>query len=63
MCRRGTRETVTHCFTCGYCIPNENKDHKCIADNAQSQCPVCLETLLYSTKGYINLRCGHLIHV
>lgn len=63
MCRRGTTESVTHCFKCGYCVPNSNKDHKCLENVARSKCPVCLEELLYSTKHYYPLKCGHLIHV
>jgi RING finger and CHY zinc finger domain-containing protein 1 len=53
---------VVHCFTCGYCIPN-SQPHKCLKDVATSPCPVCLEELLYSTKGYISLKCGHIIHL
>lgn len=43
MCRRGNIESVTHCFKCGYCVPNSNKNHKCLDNVANSKCPVCLE--------------------
>ena len=62
MCRRGTPEEFKHCFTCGYCVNATNK-HKCLENNAASRCPVCLEDLLFSTKGHIPMKCGHLIHV
>ena len=62
MCRRGNKDNITHCFTCGYCISNSFKDHKCIAKNAESKCPICLEVLVYSTKYYTILNCGHIIH-
>ena len=63
MCRRGNSESIKHCYTCGYCVPVANKNHKCISNNAASRCPVCMEDLHFSTKGYINMKCGHLIHL
>lgn len=38
-------------------------DHVCQDNKVESDCPVCLENLRYSTRYYQSLDCGHLIHV
>ena len=63
MCRRGVKENFFHCHKCGYCRHiSEQGDHKCNENVAESQCPICLEVLKYSTQYYTSLSCGHLIH-
>jgi len=63
MCRRGSKQSTFHCFKCGYCrSSSEKNNHKCNENVAESQCPICLEVLKYSTKYYQSLPCGHLIH-
>lgn len=64
MCRRGKSEEQWHCFKCGICLNNSVKEkHKCMGVQDES-CPICLETLFTSIKGYIQLsRCHHWIHV
>ena len=62
MCRKGKVEDNTHCQTCGYCVPNSSK-HKCLENVGTSKCPVCMEEMIYSTTGYVPMKCGHLIHV
>jgi RING finger/CHY zinc finger protein 1 len=63
MCRRGKREEHRHCTNCGYCIHiSAFGEHICREKKVESDCPVCLENLKYSTKYWIPMECGHLIH-
>lgn len=64
MCRRGKQAENTHCDNCGYCMATSVfAKHQCREKTIDSNCPVCLENLRYSTKYYYALKCGHLIHL
>ena len=63
ICRIGDIGDTFHCNICNCCFPMILKDdHKCIADNLQKDCPVCLENLFNSRKAASILKCGHPIH-
>ena len=61
ICRRGKREDYRHCKLCNSCISNYG-EHKCIENVSNSNCPICLENLFYSTKEVSVIKCGHYIH-
>lgn len=53
-----------HCDKCNLCIHvSIFNNHRCIDNNANSQCPICLDDISTSTESFeILSRCGHLIH-
>lgn len=63
MCRRGKREENTHCKNCGYCIHISSYDtHLCRENKVEADCPICMENLKFSTRYWVPMDCGHLIH-
>jgi len=62
LCRVGPKEQLFHCDTCDCCLSIYEKNHKCISKRTAHNCPVCLEDLHTSTKGFHFLKCGHSVH-
>src|SRR5581483_7545369 len=63
LCRRGKKETMRHCAKCNcdYFV-DYFKDHAC-RENILSRCPICCEELFSSVKPFMDLKCGHYLHV
>lgn len=65
MCRIGIKENMIHCDKCGCCFnKNYHDTTKCtIEKSSHADCPICFEELFTSVKPYIQLNCGHMIHI
>tara|TARA_Y100000590_G_scaffold463526_1_gene630505 strand:- start:1314 stop:2222 length:909 start_codon:yes stop_codon:yes gene_type:complete len=64
ICRVGKKEDYIHCLKCNLCINKDsyNSNHKCFANNSNSNCPICSEDMFSSTNPVNLLQCGHCIH-
>lgn len=61
ICRVGGQDNFYHCDECNSCIHKSLKDnHNCIKN---TDCPICFDDLIYSTKSMTILKCGHSVHV
>ena len=64
ICRKGKKEDYKHCNKCNGCIGISNFDnHTCISNSVNSDCPICMESIFYSTEQITSLKCGHYLHL
>tara|TARA_B100001250_G_scaffold412219_1_gene442849 strand:- start:778 stop:1656 length:879 start_codon:yes stop_codon:yes gene_type:complete len=64
ICRKGKKKEYRHCKNCNGCIGISNFDnHKCINNSVNSNCPICMDSIFYSTEQITSLKCGHYIHL
>jgi RING finger/CHY zinc finger protein 1 len=62
-CRIGDVSHYKHCDKCGTCLPLAHFNrNKCIEDIANSDCPICFESLENYSNGFFPMNCGHMIH-
>lgn len=52
-----------HCMRCNACVSLADKDHHCIPQKLQGNCPICREALFQSTEPLRGLKCGHVMHL
>jgi Zinc-ribbon/CHY zinc finger/Ring finger domain len=64
-CRRGhgLGQDYRHCMRCNACISLSEKEHQCIPQKLQGNCPICSESLFESTVQLRGLKCGHVMHL
>lgn len=70
LCRKGSKESLYHCKQCQTCYLREEdgtpKFHNCRSSTASAiqtaVCCICMENLFTSTKDWVSLDCGHLMH-
>mmetsp|Transcript_106243 Transcript_106243/g.129561 ORF Transcript_106243/g.129561 Transcript_106243/m.129561 type:complete len:267 (-) Transcript_106243:29-829(-) len=65
MCRIGIKDDFIHCDTCNACLHKSYyKNHNCVQESLNSQCPVCFGFLFNSTDPVAFWEpCGHPIHL
>lgn len=63
-CRVGKAEEIFHCDHCEACFSKENQlSHVCAKTKLKGElCPMCLESVHFSTKSSTILQCGHVVH-
>lgn len=52
-----------HCMQCNACVSLEEKNHQCIPQKLQGNCPICHESMFQSTEPLRGLKCGHVMHL
>ncbi|GMI12151.1 hypothetical protein TrVE_jg37 [Triparma verrucosa] len=65
VCRSGKGLGIDyrHCMRCNACVSIKEKEHVCISQTLQGNCPVCTETMFESTQPLRRLKCGHVMHL
>jgi len=63
-CRLGKLDDFEHCDVCDCCFPKTSHDKtKCIQNISNNDCPICMEQMHDSSDGFLQMTCGHMIHV
>ncbi|KAI0124904.1 CHY zinc finger protein [Xylariales sp. AK1849] len=65
ICRRGRGlgKDFFHCKTCNACLNMSiEKDHRCIEGLLHSDCPICGEYMFNSSRAFLHMKCGHVLH-
>jgi hypothetical protein len=52
-----------HCMRCNACVSLSDKEHRCIPQKLQGDCPICHEALFQSTEPLRGVKCGHVMHL
>lgn len=52
-----------HCMRCNACVSLVDKEHRCIPQKLQGDCPICHESLFQSTEPLRGVKCGHVMHL
>jgi len=52
-----------HCMRCNACVSLNDKEHRCIPQKLQGDCPICHESLFQSTEPLRGVKCGHVMHL
>lgn len=52
-----------HCDKCNACMSITLKNHKCVENSLESNCPICHDYMFTSTTPVMFLPCGHCMHV
>ena len=52
-----------HCMRCNACVSLDDKEHRCIPQKLQGDCPICHESLFQSTEPLRGVKCGHVMHL
>lgn len=52
-----------HCMRCNACVSLNDKEHRCIPQKLQGDCPICYESLFQSTEPLRGVKCGHVMHL
>ena len=68
VCRAGKGLGIDyrHCMRCNACVSmdkNLEKQHNCISQKLQGNCPICHEGMFQTIKPLKALRCGHVMHM
>jgi hypothetical protein len=58
----GLGQDYFHCMRCDTCISTRFRNHKCIEQSVEGQCPVCFQSLFDSQSPLRYIPCGHLMH-
>lgn len=63
-CRVGKPDEIFHCSNCEACFSKETQgSHVCAKTKLKGECcPLCLESVHFSTKASTILNCGHVVH-
>eukprot|EP00741_Cyanophora_paradoxa_P022501 tig00021464_g21727.t1 len=64
ICRmgRGLGIDFFHCMRCNACMAMSLREHRCLQNSLESNCPICSQYMFTSTAYVKLLRCGHLMH-
>ena len=64
-CKLGRIDDMFHCHTCEACFNLAAKEkHVCAKSSfKETECPICLESVLTAQKGSKILKCGHVVHI
>lgn len=64
MCRIGQGLGIDyfHCQKCNACMSLSLRDHKCIENTLDANCPICHEPMFTSVIPVIFMQCGHCMH-
>lgn len=68
VCRagRGLGIDYRHCMRCNACVSLSEKhtrEHSCIPQRLQGNCPICHDSMFQSTEPLRGLTCGHVMHL
>merc|ERR1719506_1338766 len=65
VCRAGKGLGIDyrHCMRCNACVSMKEKNHVCISQSLQGNCPVCVDEMFESTQPLRRLKCGHIMHL
>eukprot|EP00741_Cyanophora_paradoxa_P022524 tig00021464_g21750.t1 len=64
ICRmgRGLGIDFFHCMRCNACMAMSLREHRCLQNSLESNCPICNQYMFTSTTQVKMLRCGHYMH-
>lgn len=61
---KGLGQDFYHCMMCNCCVElGANKTHQCINQALEGCCPICMESLRFSTNELKGLPCAHVLHL